>query len=150
MKDFYFEDFNPGDTYKSPSHTVDADEIVTFGRKYDPQYYHLDAKAAEQSVFGGLVAGGFQTAALAWALALRTGMFDKCSMAGIAAEEMRWLRPLRVGDTIICEMEVLERKVSTSKPDRGAVTWRYDILNQAGERIFTMKLTQLMRRRPSL
>jgi acyl dehydratase len=148
MASWYLEDFTPGRRITTPSFTLREDELVDFARKYDPQAFHLDTEAAKNSVFGGLVAGGFQTAALAWALALRTGCFDECAMAGVGVDGLRWLRPLRVNDTVSCTLEVLENNPSTSKPDRGVVVIRYDMTNQDGEKILTLKLTQILRRRP--
>lgn len=122
--------------------------MVAFARDYDPQYYHLDPVAARKSVFGGLVAGGFQTAALAWALGLRTGLFDHCAMAGIGVDNLRWHLPLRAGATIKCRMEVLSNKPSQSKSDRRSVVFRYDMTNQDDETIMTLDLLQILRRRP--
>jgi acyl dehydratase len=93
--DYYLEDFEPGHTYTSPTHTISDEEALDFARRYDPQYFHLDPVAARDSVFGGVVLGGFQTAALAWTLVLKTGMFDKSAMAGIGLDEVRWHKPVR-------------------------------------------------------
>jgi acyl dehydratase len=102
MSTYYLEDFTPGTRITTPSFTLREDELLDFAHKYDPQPFHTDAEAAKGSVFGGLVAGGFQTAALAWRLALRTGCFEHSAMAGIGIDELRWLRPLRVDDTVSC------------------------------------------------
>ncbi|HZI82387.1 MAG TPA: MaoC/PaaZ C-terminal domain-containing protein, partial [Casimicrobiaceae bacterium] len=92
--DYYLEDFEAGRTYTSPSQTVGEEEALDFARRYDPQYFHLDPVAARDSVFGGLVVGGFQTAALAWALVQRTGMFERSAIAGIGLDELRWHKPV--------------------------------------------------------
>lgn len=148
MNERYLEDFTPGLRITTPSFTLTEEELVDFAHKYDPQPYHLDREAARESVFGGLVAGGFQTAALGWALALRSGWFDACAMAGIGVDELRWLLPLRVDDTVTCHLEVLENHPSRSRPDRGVAVIRYDLTNAQDDLILTMKLTQMLRRRP--
>ena len=115
MTDHYLEDFQPGHVYSSPIHTVTDEEALDFARRYDPQYFHLDPVAARESVFGALVLGGFQTAALAWALVLRTGMFDQCAMAGIGLDEVRWHKPVRPG--IACA-------VTSRCSNHGSRRWR--------------------------
>lgn len=146
---FYLDDFKVGNTYETPSITVTRQQVTDFAREYDPQPFHLDDSAGNASVFGGLAASGFQTAALAWTLGLRTGMFDDCALAGIGIEGLRWLRPLKPGDTIKCKMTVVDNRPSQSKPDRGVCTFTYDIINQNAEIILTMKLIQMLKRRPA-
>lgn len=149
MPDYYFEDFEAGLTYESPAVTVTEEELIEFARKYDPQYFHLDPVAAKDSAFGGLVAGGFQTAALAWALALKSGMFDRCPIAGLGVDELRWHAPVRPGDTLLCRFTLLEGRPSRSKPEQGIATIRYQVVNQRDEPVLSLKMTQALRRRPS-
>jgi acyl dehydratase len=144
----YLEDFPLGSVYMTPEVTVTREQLVDFARQYDPQPYHLDDEAGRRSVFGGISAGGFQIAAFAWKLGLETRMFDDCAMAGIGIDELRWLRPLKPGDTIKCRMTVVETRPSRSKPDRGGITFAYEMINQHGETIMTLKLIQMLRRRP--
>lgn len=129
--------------------TVADEQVIDFARQYDPQYYHLDPVAAQCSVFGGLVAGGFQTASLAWALGLKTRLFDHCAMAGIGVDELRWLRPLRAGDTVQCTLECVTNRPSRTRPDRGTATFRYIMTNQNDEAIMTLNLIQMLRTRPT-
>jgi len=82
-REWYLEDFEPGVTYESPSHKITEEEAIGFAQRYVPQYFHVDPIAARDSLFGGLICGGFQTAALAWALVLQSRMFDQCPLAGI-------------------------------------------------------------------
>lgn len=82
-REWYLEDFEPGVTYESPSHKITEEEAIGFAQRYDPQYFHVDPIAARDSLFGGLICGGFQTAALAWALVLQSRMFDQCPLTGI-------------------------------------------------------------------
>lgn len=146
--EFYFEDFPPGRMFVSPTFDVAPEDIVEFAEKYDPQYFHLDPVRARASFFGGLVCGGFQTAALAWGLAVRTGMFEKCAVAGIGVDELRWLKPVREGDAVRVEFGLVEGAPSKSRPDVARATFQYNMKNQHGETVMTLKLHQLLRRRP--
>jgi acyl dehydratase len=148
--EFYLEDFEPGCVLQTPSVTITQAQIIDFAKQYDPQPYHLDADEARRSVFGGLVAGGFQIAALAWALALRSGYFDHCAMAGLGVDELRWRAPLRPEDTVKCAMEVLQVRHSISRSDSGIIVFRYIMTNQNNEIILTLKLTQMLKRRPKV
>jgi acyl dehydratase len=106
MRNYYLDDLNPGDVFTSPSFVLTEKDVIEFAEKYDPQPFHLDRDAAKASHFGGLVAGGFQTAALAWGLAQRTGVYRKCApsrhrhrQAPLAQTGVGWRRtymPVRV------------------------------------------------------
>lgn len=147
-REWYLEDFQPGVTYLSPPHTITEDEAIGFARRYDPQYFHTDPIAARDSVFGGLACGGFQTAALAWALVLESRMFDQCTLAGIGVDELRWLVPVRPGDTLRCRFTLIDSRPSGGKSDRGVARFRYEVVNQADRVVMTMVMVQLLRRRP--
>jgi len=147
--DIYYEDFFPlGLVFVSPEWEATPERIIDFASKYDPQYYHLDPVRARESFFGGLVCGGFQTAALGWGLALQTGMFEKCAVAGIGVDDLRWHLPVREGDRVRLEFSMVEGKPSRSKPDIASTVFAYTMKNQHGETVMTMKLVQLLRRRP--
>lgn len=146
-KRIFLEDFEPGAIYESPPHAVTEQEIVEFARDYDPQYFHLDAEAAKDSIFGGLVCGGFQTAALAWALALKSGMFDDCSMAGIGIDELRWLEPVRPGHVLRCRFTMIEWRPSGSRPEAGVCRMRCEVVKQDDRPVITLVMIQLLRRR---
>jgi acyl dehydratase len=150
LADYYLEDFEPGRTYVSPTHTVSEEEALDFARRYDPQYFHLDPVAARASVFGGLVLGGFQTAALAWTLVLKTGMFDKSAMAGIGLDELRWLKPVRPGETLRCDFTLLDARASRTQGDRGVARFRYEVKNQLDQIVLSLIMIQMLRRRPNL
>lgn len=147
-KDFYYEDFGLGQVFRTPSYEVTPERIIDFAEKYDPQYYHLDPVRARESFFGGLVCGGFQTASLSWGLALRTGMFEKCAVAGVGVDALRWLRPVKEGDVIHAEFQLVDGAVSRSRPGLASATFLYEMKNQHGETVLTLKLIQLLRRRP--
>lgn len=148
MTDYYLEDFEPGRTYTSPSRTVSEAEALDFARRYDPQYFHLDPAAARDSVFGGLVLGGFQTAAISWALVQQTRMFDASAIAGIGVDELRWHKPVRPGDTLRCDFMLLDARASRTQTDRGIARFRYELKNQRDEAVLSLVIIQMLRRRP--
>jgi len=147
VPDYYLEDFEPGRVYSTPTYTITDEEALDFARRYAPQYFHLDPLAARESVFGGLVLGGFQTAAISWALVLRTGMFDQCAMAGIGLDEVRWLKPVRPGDRLRCDFTLIDARASKSHPEGGVARFRYEMKNQREEIVFSLVMIQLLRRR---
>lgn len=145
----YLEDFRPGVTYVSPARTVSQEEAVAFAQAYDPQYFHTDPVRARESAFGELVCGGFQTAALAWALVLESRLFDQCPIAGIGVDELRWRLPVKPGDTLRCRFTLLDARDSGSRADRGIARFRFDVVNQNDRTAMTLVLTQLLRKRPA-
>jgi|NGEPerStandDraft_6_1074524.scaffolds.fasta_scaffold14585_3 acyl dehydratase len=147
--DYYLDDLKPGDAFSSPSVILSEQDVIEFAEKYDPQPFHLDRDAAKSSHFGGLVAGGFQTAALAWALAQRTGVFRKCSLAGIGIDGLHWRKPVWAGDALTCRFELLKKRMSSSRPGQGIAVWRFDVFNQHDEIVLTMQMTQLLKCRES-
>ncbi len=149
MTHLYFDDFKPGVGFESPGITVTESEIISFAMRYDPQAFHLDAGAAKESPFGGLIASGFHTLALSFRLFLETGAFKACSLGAIGIDEVRWLLPVKPGDTLHVVSEVLEAKASSSKPDRGIARIKHSTLNQRGETVQTMVGIHILRRRPA-
>ena len=146
----YFEDFAAGDEHTSPGATVTEAQIIEFALTFDPQPFHLDATAAAKSQFGGLIASGFHTLALTFRLFYQTGLLVDGSIGSPGLDELRWLRPVRPGDTLHVVGKVLETRRSTSKPDRGIVKIAYTTVNQHGEAVMTLIGNQLMRIRPEL
>ena len=147
--DLYFEDFTPGREFRTDGVTITEGQILDFALAYDPQPFHLDAEAARQSIFGGLIASGFHTMALTFRLFAQTRALAACSLGSPGADELRWLRPVRPGDTLRAIVRVIEQRPSTSKPDRGIVRLHWTTLNQEGEPVLTMTSMQLVRRRPT-
>ena len=147
MTDRYFEDFSVGDRFESRGVTLTESMIVDFALRHDPQPFHIDVEAAKSSIYGGLIASGFQTLALGFRMVLETGIFRAASLGSPGFDELRWLRPVRPGDTLHTELEVLEKKPSTSKPDRGIARIKYWIKNQNGEDVITFTAMQLLRRK---
>jgi len=145
----FFDDFKAGDRFESAPLTVSESMILEFARFYDHQPFHVDAEAARTSIYGGLIASGLQTIALTFKLFLETGTIAGSSLGSPGLDEIRWLAPVRPGDTLRVAAEVLEARPSTSKPDRGLVRLRYTTLNQRGEPVMTLIGNQLCRRRPT-
>ena len=148
MVELYFEDFTPGDRFDSPGITVTESMIIDFALAYDPQPFHLNTEAATASHFGGLIASGLQTMALGFRAFLQLGLYSACGMGSPGLDELRWLRPVRPGDTLRSEVQVVEARPSRSKPDRGMLVMAFKIRNQRDENVLTMRTMQLTRRRP--
>jgi acyl dehydratase len=148
MTDLYFDDFKIGDRFVSPGVTVTEGMIVDFALVYDPQPFHIDHEAAKASPFGGLIASGFQTMALGFRMFLMTGVFRACSIGSPGLDELRWPRPVRPGDTLHAEFEVLELRPSRSKADRGMLISRLETMNQNGEVVSSAKGMHLLLKRP--
>lgn len=143
----YLEDFRPGPLGDLGSRTITRDEIVAFAREYDPQPFHLDEEAAARSIYGGLIASGWHTASLCMRLVVDGLMGRAASLGSPGVDELRWLRPVRPGDTLTLRGEVLEVAPSRSKPDRGSVRVRYELSNQHGDVVLSMTGIGLLRRR---
>lgn len=142
----YFDDFHPGDRFVSKGVTFTESDIVSFALRYDPQPFHIDAEAAAASHYGGLIASGFHTLAQGFRMILQEGIFADCSMGSPGMDELRWLAPVRPGDTLHMESEVIESKPSSSRPDRGIVKMDYRAVNQRGETVMTFRVIHLLRR----
>jgi len=144
----WFEDLKVGMRFKSEAVTVSKDDILRFAREYDPQPFHLDEEAAKKTILGGLAASGWHTAAIAMRLAASSRPFGPHPLFGAGVDDLRWLKPVRPGDTIFVEVEVTSTRLS-SKGDRGYVGVSYTVKNQKGDAVLTMAGTQLMALRPS-
>ena len=144
----YFEEFNVGDKFSSDGVTFTESEIVRFALQYDPQPFHIDVEAANNSQFKGLIASGFQTLALVFRMYIQEGML-KQGMGSPGMDELRWLLPVRPGDTLHMETEILSTKASSSKTDRGYVEKLCTVVNQKSEKVMTVRVIQIIRRRES-
>ena len=149
MSEIWFESFTVGQEFRTPGKTISEAEVLDFAFQYDPQPIHMDKTAAEKGLYGGLIASGWQTTAVGFRLFMALNPFGNASMGSPGVDELRWLKPVRPGDTIRMTAKVFEVKASRSKPDRGIVNLTYTILNQDDEAVMTLKAAQLMRRRPS-
>lgn len=142
------EDYRPGEIICAGAVTLSETDILDFARRYDPQPIHLDPAAAQRSIYGGLIASGFQVVALGFRMLVEAGLLGEGSMGSPGIDELRWLRPVRPGDTLHAEAEITDVRVSRSRPDRGVVQVSYRIRNQAGEVVTTFRAAQLVQRHP--
>ncbi len=145
--DRYFDDFTLGETFVSPGITLTQSEIIDFALKYDPQPFHLDAEAAAESPYGGLIASGFQTLALCFRMFTQLRLIAACSLGSPGIDELRWLAPVRPGDTLHTVAEVRETRPSKSKPGQGTLRMHYAAINQHGDTVLTMVAIHILRRR---
>lgn len=146
MPKYHFEDFPVGRRFETESLTVSEADILDFARRFDPQYFHADPDAAKAGPFGGIIASGFHTLSASFSLFFRLHLVEHANLGSPGMEEVRWLRPLRPGDTIHMVAEVTEQRPSQSRPDRGLVWMRHDTFNQRGELIMTANCLHLLRR----
>lgn len=144
----WFEEFHVGDRFESRGATLTESQIVDFALTYDPQRMHIDAAAAGAGPFGGLIASGFQTLALGFRLFFDLGLVEKSNIVGPGMDEIRWVAPVKPGDTITSVVEVLEARESRSKPDRGTVRFGFTVGNQRGETVLTFQAITIIARRP--
>jgi acyl dehydratase len=133
----YLDDFSIGERFKADSFTLDEPKILEFAQKYDPQIFHTDIEAAKDGPYGGLISSGFQTLNLCFCKMVQSGVFNTVSMGGPGIDEIRFLLPVRPGDTIQTEAEILSIKLSNSKPDRGVMRIQYRGFNQNSEEVIS-------------
>ena len=143
----YLDDFEVGQRFETASRTVTEAEIIGFAKQFDPQYYHVDPVAAQRSAFGGLIASGFHTLSLSMRLFFDLDIWPESMIASPGIENVKFLKPLRPGDTIRGTAEVVDVRASSSKPDRGIVTMEHPCWNQNDEMILTLRCLHLIRRR---
>jgi acyl dehydratase len=145
----YLEDLAVGQIFRSGTATVEAERVKAFAAEFDPQPFHLDQQAAGASFFGGLVASGWHTAAITMKLLVESEFKIVGGLIGAGIEEMKWPRPVRPGDTLHVESEVLEVRPSKSQPEKGIVKMRSTTLNQNGQPVMTQVASLLVPRRPA-
>ena len=143
----YLDDLKQGQRFDTASVTVTESDIVAFARQFDPQYYHVDPEAAKASAFGGLIASGFHTLSLSMRLFFDLKLWPEAVIASPGMENVKWLKPMRPGDTIRAAAEVVDVKVSTTKPDRGVVIMDHPCWNQNDELILNLRCAHMLRRR---
>jgi len=129
----YLEDFSAGQKFESGRLRVDRDRVKSFAAEFDPQPFHLDEEAAKRSLFGGLAASGWHTAAMTMKLLVESNLKPAGGILGAGFDEFRWPKPVRPGDELHLEIEVLETRASKSRPDQGVIKVRTTTLNQNNE-----------------
>jgi acyl dehydratase len=146
--DNYLDDLKVGDRFESPAgYTLTEADIIDFALCYDPQPFHIDVEAAKQTHFSGLIASGFQTMALGFRVIYGSGFITTANLGGIAMEEVRWLKPMRPGDTLRSVAEITEVTPSKSNPDRGICKYLMTVTNQHGDPVFSGVVVIVMKRR---
>ncbi|HVL40158.1 MAG TPA: MaoC family dehydratase [Fimbriimonadaceae bacterium] len=144
----YYEDLEIGKRYGSDEVTVSQEEIVAFAESYDPQVFHTNPEEAKQSVFRELVASGWHTAALTMRLRVTGELKLAGGWVGLGVEYLKWPRPVRPGDCLRAEVEVIEKRESKSNPSRGVIRVLTQTFNQNGELVFETISNQIVNRRP--
>ena len=145
----YLEDFETGQTFRSGRIRIDVDRIKSFAAEFDPQPFHLDERAASDSIFGGLAASGWHTAAITMRLLVDSDLAPAGGIVGAGFDELRWPRAVRPGDELHVESEVLEVRASKSRPDQGVIKVRTTTLNLNNEPVQVFVGNLLVPRRPA-
>ncbi len=143
----WFEDYVPGSVEEYPPITVAEDEVLAFGRRYDPQPFHADPDAARHGPFGGLIASGWHTTAMMMRVLVENYFSEASSLGSPGIDELRWTRPVRPGDKLRVRVSILDAKRSRSKPDRGLIRSRVEVLNQDSEVVMSLTAMNLIRAR---
>ena len=144
----YWEDIKEGEVVELGSRIMEKDRMIAFAREFDPQPFHTDEKAAEASIWGGLIASGWLTGSVLMRIFYDGYLKDTAGLGSPGIDELRWLKPVRPGDTLTVRLTVLETVASRSKPDRGIVRSLMEVLNQHGEIVMTTKGVNFVTRRP--
>ncbi len=145
----YWEDLKDAEPAEIGSHTFTEEEIIAFARQFDPQPFHVDPEAAKNSFFKGLIASGWHTCAMAMRLMVDKYVNNSASLGSPGLDNIRWLAPVRAGDTITYRRLTTGARVSESKPDIGLLQSRWEAVNQRGETVMTMEGWGMFRRRPA-
>jgi acyl dehydratase len=149
MTRWYFEDFYAGQEIDLGQRTVSEEEIVAFATQFDPQPFHVDRAAAEASIYGGVIASGWHTCSMMMRMVVDGMMNASSSMGSPGLENVRWLLPVRAGDTLSVRYLTQQVKASHSKPDRGVVWSKWIATNQRGEQVCTIEGMGMFGRRPA-
>ncbi len=143
----YLEDFVEGAVYEFGPVTISEEEIIQFGKSFDPQIFHTDPEKAKETVYGGLIASGWHTCSLTMRLFVEQYLPGPASLGSPGVDEIRWLKPVRPGDKLTLRIRVDRVKPSTSKPDRGVLYSFCEMVNQENEVVVSMMGLSLIRYR---
>ena len=147
MENQYVEDFKKGDIFDIGEHTFSEEEIIDFAKKYDPFPFHINKDAAEKTVFEGIISSGWLTALVWLGMMHKSFLSYDTTMGSPGHEEMIWPKPVRPGDTVSGQLEVLESRGSKSKPELGFVRYEAKLVNQENEIVFITKSTLMIKTR---
>lgn len=135
----WFEDYRENEVFEFGRVVVDEDEVIAFARRYDPQPFHLDRDAAQQSHFGGIVASGWHTCAMLMRMMVDEYISAVAGMGSPGVDAVRWIKPVRPGDVLRARVTITEVRQSQSKPDRGIVRSVIETLNQDDDVVMTLE-----------
>lgn len=142
----YYEDLSVGDTFEGGTYHVTESEIIEFARTYDPQWFHTDPERAAESIYGGLIASGWHTAAMTMRMLVDEVLSEVASIGAKGVDELRWWRPVRPGDTLSIRNEVLE--IHPDGDGRGLVHVRTETIDEDGTVVYSMIGLVMVKRRP--
>ena len=149
LRDRWFDDYAVGESFEvAASHVMEAERMMAFAREFDPQTFHVDPEAAAGTIYGGLIASGWQTCGIAMRLAVQAALEGSESFASPGLAHLRWPHPVRAGDALRLRITVLDQVPSRSKPDRGALTCRNELHDQTGRVVLSLEATMLLLKRP--
>ncbi|MBO9645652.1 MAG: MaoC family dehydratase [Pseudacidovorax sp.] len=140
-----FAEFRAGQVIEAGPHAVTEDEVLGFARQWDPQWFHTDPDAAAQGVFGGLIASGWHTCAIAMRLVVQAALHDSESFASPGIDQIRWSQPVRPDDQLRLRAEVIEARRSDTKAHLGILRWRWQLFNQHEAQVLDAMVTSLFR-----
>ena len=143
----HLEDFKEGQVFELGEETIREQEILDFARRFDAQPFHVDREAAKASMYGGLIASGWHTASFFMGLLVRGLLHDVASLGASGIDELRWLKPVRPGDTLRARLSVVGTRPSTKHPGRGLLTCVGEMFNQQGERVLLIRWSAMIARR---
>ena len=146
-RDYFLDDIHPDMRFETDAITLGEADIIGFAEGFDPQYFHTDPVAAQASAFGGLVASGLHTLCVTLRLFFDMKLWPRAIIGSPGMDEVRWIKPVRPGDTLSGTVVVADVRRSRSKPDRGIVTTRHATRNQAGDTVFTASCLHMVRAR---
>ncbi len=144
----YWEDFHVGDVVELGPVEVTEEEIVAFARRYDPQPFHVDAGAAKETPYGGLIASGWHTAAIFMGMFVPAVLLDSASLGSPGVDELRWTAPVRPGDRLTGRSTIVDSRPSATNPSRGTVFTQNEVFNQEETLVMTLKARGFFARRP--
>ena len=147
METRFWEDFKVGEVEQIGGKKVERDEVIDFARQFDPQPFHVDEAAAKQSIYGGLIASGWHTCSMVMRMMCDAYLLQSASVGSPGIDNLKWLKPVRPGDTIRARRTTLESRTSKSRPEIGIVRNLWEVFNQEGELVMTMEGYGMFRRR---
>ena len=143
----YFEDYYPGETREFGSITIDETEMVEFAKRYDPQSFHVDRVAASTSAFGGIIASGWYSASVMMRMMVDHYISPVAGLGSPGLQELKWLIPVRAGDRLHVKVKVLDSRISQSKPDRGLIRSKVELVRSDEEVVMSMISVGMVLRR---